>query len=62
MIKYLDKRLRELVINDVVTKHIYTSKKRISKVQIKDKTKQQHKHDLMSYVKCPECSDGYIDE
>ena len=32
------------------------------KFQIKDKTKQQHKHNLTYNVKCPECRDDYLSE
>ena len=33
-----------------------------SNFQIKDKTKFHHKHDLVYYVKCPECQEDYIGE
>ena len=33
-----------------------------SNFQIKDKTKFDHKHDLVYYVKCPECQEDYIGE
>ena len=61
-IKSLDKSLRKLLPDDVVTKHIYTSTKLSSKFKIKDKTKQQNKYDLTYYVECPECSDYYVGE
>ena len=42
---------------------MYTrSTKLSSKVQIKDKTKQEHKYDLTYYVKCSQCSDDYVGE
>ena len=33
-------------------------------MQIKDKTKDQHKHDLIYYSKCPEptCNEDYLSE
>ena len=33
-----------------------------SNFQIKDKTKFDHKHDLVYYVECPECQEDYIGE
>ena len=34
----------------------------VSIFQIKDRTKVDHKHDLLCYVKCPECHEDYIGE
>ena len=41
---------------------MYTRTKLGSNFQIKDKTKFNHKHDLVYYVKCPECQEDYIGE
>ena len=41
---------------------MYTGTKLGSNFQIKDKTKFDHKHDLVYYVKCPECQEDYIGE
>ena len=29
---------------------------------MKDKTKDEYKHDLIYYGKCPECDEGYVGE
>ena len=41
-----------------------TGQKRSAKLQIKGKTKDQHKHDLAYYSRCPEPSynEDYLDE
>ena len=44
------------------TKIVYTGTKLGFNFQIKDKTKFYHKHDLVYYVKCPECQEDYIRE
>ena len=41
---------------------MHTGTKLGSNFKIKDKTKFDHKHDLVYYVKCPECQEDYIDE
>ena len=41
---------------------MYTGTKLCSSFQIKDKKKFNHKHDLVYYVKCPECQEDYIGE
>ena len=41
---------------------MYIGAKLGSNFQIKDKTKLDHKHDLLYYVKCPECQEDYIRE
>lgn len=60
--KSLDKSLSKLLLGDDETKYVYTSTKCSSQFQIKGKSKQQPKHDMMYYVKCPESSDDYISE
>ena len=44
------------------TKVVYTGIKLASNFSIKDKTKFNHKHDLVYYVKCPECHEYYLQE
>ena len=41
---------------------MYTGTKLGSSFQIKDKTKFDHKHDLVYYVKCLKCQEDYIEE
>ena len=41
---------------------MYTGTKQGSNFQIKDKTEFYYKHDLVYYVKCPECHEDYIGE
>ena len=41
---------------------MYSGTKLSSKFQIKDKTKDEHKHDLTYYGKCPECDESYVGE
>ena len=48
--------------NNIETKIVYTRTKLGSNFQIKDKTKFDHKYDLVYYVKCPECQEDYIGE
>ena len=47
---------------DVEPKFIYTGTKLSVKFQIKDKTKDEHKHDPVYYRKCPECDESYAGE
>ena len=48
--------------NNIETKVVYTGMKLGSNFQIKDKTKVDHKHDLVYYVKCLECQEDYVGE
>ena len=41
---------------------MHTGTKLGSNFQIKVKAKFEHKHDLVYYVKCPECQEDYIGE
>ena len=43
-------------------KFIYTETKLLVKFQIKDKTRDEHKHDLIYYGKCPEFDESYVGE
>ena len=45
--------------NNIETKVVYTGTKLGSNFQIKDKTKLDHKHDLVYCVKCPACQEDY---
>ena len=47
----------DLYQNNMETKLVYTGTKLGSNFQIKDKTKFDHKHDLVHYVKCLECQE-----
>ena len=56
---------RVKVLNiDVKTRVTNTGQKISTKLQIKDKTKDQHKHDLIYYSKIPEptCNEDYLGE
>ena len=48
----------------IITRVLYTGQKLSTKFRIKDKTKDQHKHDLVYYSKCPEptCNEDYLGE
>ena len=46
--------IKQIIPNNVKTRITYTGRKLGSKFQIKDLTKNQHKHDLIYYSKCPE--------
>ena len=47
-----------------MTRVTYSGQKLSTKLQIKDKTKDQHKHELVYYSKCPEqtCNEDYLGE
>ena len=54
--------LKRILPSNVKTRVTYTGQKVDIKFQSKDKTKGQHKHDLLYYNKCPEptCQEDYI--
>ena len=52
--------VHNILREDVETKFIYTGTKLSTKFHIKDKTKDEHKHDLVYYEKCPECDESYV--
>ena len=56
------KTLHRSLPNKTETKVVYTGTKLGSNFQIKNKTKFDHKHDLVYYVKCSECQEDYIRE
>ena len=53
-IKSFKTALHKSLPNNIETKVVYTRTKLGSNCQIKDKTKFNHNHDLVHYVKCPE--------
>ena len=53
-IKTMNNSLRRIVPNNVKRRVTYTGQKLGAKFQIKDKTKDQHKNDLVYSSKCPE--------
>ena len=62
VLKSFKTTLHRSLPNNIETKVVYTGTKLGSNFQIKDKTKFDHKHDLVYYVKCPECHEDYIGE
>ena len=64
IIKTMNNNLKHVSPNNVKTRVTYTGQKLSTKLQIKDKTKDQHKHELVYYSKCPEptCNEDYLGE
>ena len=62
VLKSFKTTLHRSLPNNTETKVVYTGTKLSFNFQIKDKTKFDHKHDLVYYVKCPECQEDYIGE
>ena len=62
--KTMKNTLKCLLPNNIKTRVTYTGQKLGTKFQIKDKTKDQHKHDLACYSECPEptCNGDYLGE
>ena len=60
----MNNNIQRILPNNVKTWITYTGRKFGSKFQIKDLTKNQHKHDLIYYSKCPEpiCDKDYLGE
>ena len=60
----MNNSLKRILPDNVKTRVTYTGQKLSTKLQIKDKTKDQHKHDLAYYSKCPEptCNEDYLRE
>ena len=54
--------LKGFLPDNVKTRVAYTGQKFGTKFQIKDKTKDQHKNDIVYYSKClePTCNDDYL--
>ena len=64
IIKTMDNSLKRILPDIVRTRATYTGQKLSTKFQIKDRTKDQHKYDLVYYRKClePTCSEDYLGE
>ena len=64
IIKSMNNNIQRILTNNMKTRTTYTGRKRGTKFQIKDPTKNQHEHDLIYYIKCPEpnCDKDYIGE
>ena len=62
VLKSFKTTLHRSLPNDIETKVVHTRTNLGSNFQIKDKIKFDHKHDLVYYVKCPECHEEYIGE
>ena len=62
VLKFFKTTLYRSLPNNIETKRVYTGTKLCSNFHYKDKTKFDHKHDLVYYVKCPECQEDYIGE
>ena len=62
--KNLNITLKNVLPNNVITCITYTGQKLSSKFQIKDKTDEKHKHNLIYYTNCPEpfCTKDYLGE
>ena len=58
----MNNSLKRILPDNVKTRVTYTGQKLGTKFQNKDKTKDQHKHDLVYYSKCPEpiCNQDYL--
>ena len=64
IIKTMKNSLKHILPDNVKTRATYSGQKLSTKLQIVDKTKDQHKHDLVYYSKCPEptCNEAYLGE
>ena len=62
VIRSLRNTLDKVLPQDVEPKFVYTRAKLSAKFQIKDKTKDEHKHDLVYHAKCSECGESYVGE
>ena len=62
IIKTMKNSLKRVLPDNVKTRVTYSGQKLSTKLQIKDKTKDQHKHNLVYYSKCPEpnCNEDYL--
>ena len=62
VVKTINNSLKRILADNVKPRVTYTDPKLSTKLQIKDKTKDQHKHDLAYYSKCPEttCNEDYL--
>ena len=55
VLKSFKTTLHRSLPNNIEAKVVYAGTKLGSNFQIKDKTKFDHRHDLVYYVKCPKC-------
>ena len=62
VIKSFKTGLHKSLPNNIETKLAYTGTKLDYNFEIKNKTKFNHKHDLVDYVKCPDCNEDYVGE
>ena len=62
LIRSLKNTLDKILPQDVEPEFIYTGTKWSAKFQIKEKTKDEQKHDLVYYGKCPEYDESYVGE
>ena len=62
IIKTMNNSLKRILPDNVKTRVRYTGQKLSTKLQIKDKIKDQHKQDLVYYCKCsePTCNEDYF--
>ena len=62
IIKSMKKRFRNLLLQCIVPKGVFTSSKLSSKFQVKDRTVFSHNHDIIYHDSCPEngCPDNYV--
>ena len=59
---YFLKKLYPRRLGRLEPKIVYTGNKLSAKFQIKDKIKNDHKHDLLCHAKYPECDESYLGE
>ena len=62
VIRSLRNSLDKTLPQDVKPKFIFTGTKLSTKFQIKDKTKDEHKHNLVYRGRFPECDESYVGE
>ena len=60
----MNNNIQQILPKNVKTRITYTGRKLGTKFQMKDLTKNQDKHDLIYYSKCPEpnCNENYLGE
>ena len=62
VLKSFKTTLQRSLPNNIETKVVHTGTRLASNFQIKDKTEFDYKHDLVHYIKYPECREDYIGE
>ena len=58
----LRSNLHKILPENVESKVIHAGTKLSAKFHIKNKNKDNNKHDLVHYAKCPECDESYVGE